>query len=379
MTKMRLGAIMKKRKAVEKYLKNDVADLLKNGLDYNAYGRAEGLLIEQNRTVCYGFIHQYCDCIPKTLLSIMQKQRDCPEECREAVSSLMYAAARFADLPELRDLRTLFTEKYGDSVESFLNKEFVEKLRADPPTKEMKLKLMHNIAAEISIEWDPKALEQKLFVPPSNDSGYRLHQNRNDNVQKRDNHNSFQNDEGADTKNKMYSSSEDDGTGTARTFTSDRDLWDTSPGSVGSASEDDEKRKPLDYRSIPAPYVKPNKGVNEAIRVEESRNPSGIANSKQDDTAKPKPRSVRRRPSRLQSDRENNDSPRFDASLPPKLAVGDENLGSGPARAGSLPVESTKQERYPSRASSMSPDMHVHPRLPDFDDLATRVAALQGI
>lgn len=49
--------------------------------------------------------------------------RECPEECREAVSSLMFAAARFADLPELRDLRSLFAERYGSSVEPYVNKE----------------------------------------------------------------------------------------------------------------------------------------------------------------------------------------------------------------------------------------------------------------
>lgn len=35
----------------------------------------------------------------------------------------MFAAARFADLPELRELRTLFAERYGNSVESYVNKE----------------------------------------------------------------------------------------------------------------------------------------------------------------------------------------------------------------------------------------------------------------
>lgn len=46
--------------------------------------------------------------------------RECPEECREAVSSLMFAAARFADLPELRDLRDTFTERYGKTLEAFV-------------------------------------------------------------------------------------------------------------------------------------------------------------------------------------------------------------------------------------------------------------------
>lgn len=35
----------------------------------------------------------------------------------------MFAAARFADLPELRELRSLFAEKYGTSLETFANEE----------------------------------------------------------------------------------------------------------------------------------------------------------------------------------------------------------------------------------------------------------------
>lgn len=48
---------------------------------------------------------------------------ECPEECKEAIPSLIYAAARFSDLPELRELRTIFTERYGSSLESYTNKE----------------------------------------------------------------------------------------------------------------------------------------------------------------------------------------------------------------------------------------------------------------
>lgn len=46
-------------------------------------------------------------------------------DCREVVSSLMFAAARFSDLPELRDLRHIFYEKYGNSLEHFANMEVV--------------------------------------------------------------------------------------------------------------------------------------------------------------------------------------------------------------------------------------------------------------
>ncbi|KAL4309692.1 hypothetical protein GQ457_01G038040 [Hibiscus cannabinus] len=189
--KVRLETIRKKRNAVEKYLKKDVAELLRNDLDYNAYGRLklltalcmlmqiEGLMVEQNRTACYRFIEQFSVCISKNL-SVMQKESECPEECREAVASLIYAAARFADLPELRTLRTLFTEKYTNSLEPYLNQEFVQKLQAEPPTKEMKLELMHALANEFSIEWDSKALEQKLFEPPPPEHNTALHKSLNE-------------------------------------------------------------------------------------------------------------------------------------------------------------------------------------------------------
>ncbi|KAF7835807.1 IST1-like protein [Senna tora] len=39
--KLRMETIQKKRKAVEKFLKKDIADPLKSGLDYNAYGRLD--------------------------------------------------------------------------------------------------------------------------------------------------------------------------------------------------------------------------------------------------------------------------------------------------------------------------------------------------
>ncbi|KAJ4958606.1 hypothetical protein NE237_025717 [Protea cynaroides] len=164
--KARIDLIRRKRNATQKFLKKDIADLLANGLDTNAYGRAEGLLVELNLSSCYDLVEQFCDCILKEI-SVMQKQRECPEECGEAVQSLKFAAARFADLPELRDLRQLFAERYGNSLESFLNQEFSEKMAAKSHTRENKLQLMRDLAKEFSIKWDSKAFEQKLSNPPA--------------------------------------------------------------------------------------------------------------------------------------------------------------------------------------------------------------------
>ncbi|KAI3712017.1 hypothetical protein L1987_70566 [Smallanthus sonchifolius] len=61
-------------------------------------------------------------CSPE-LVSLARIHWECPDECKEAVSSLMYAASRFGDLPELQELRSMFSKRDGSSLESFLNKE----------------------------------------------------------------------------------------------------------------------------------------------------------------------------------------------------------------------------------------------------------------
>lgn len=164
LTRTRIDVIRRKRKATQRFLKKDIADLIVNGLDINAYGRAEGLFVELTLTSCYDFVDKSCEFILKHL-SVMQKHRECPEECKEAVSSLMFAAARFADLPELRDLRHIFQERYENSLEYFANKEFVEKLSSKPPTMEKKVQLMQDIASEFSIKWDSGAFERRMSNP----------------------------------------------------------------------------------------------------------------------------------------------------------------------------------------------------------------------
>lgn len=45
--------------------------------------------------------------------------------------------------------------------------QFVEKLKATPPRKDVKLQLLLEIALESDLQWDSKALEQKLYNPPA--------------------------------------------------------------------------------------------------------------------------------------------------------------------------------------------------------------------
>ncbi|KAK9690282.1 hypothetical protein RND81_09G118100 [Saponaria officinalis] len=135
--------------------------------------QAEGLYIELTLTFCYDYVRKCCACVSEHFKE-MHKERECPEKCKVAVSSLVYAAARFSDLPELRDLRNLFNGKYDKSLESYVSEEFVEKLKSKPPTTEMKIQLMQEIAQEFSITWDSLPLQQQLYSDQSVEKSTKL-------------------------------------------------------------------------------------------------------------------------------------------------------------------------------------------------------------
>ncbi|XP_062224034.1 uncharacterized protein LOC133922640 [Phragmites australis] len=166
-TRTRLDLLRRKKQAMAKFLKKDVADLLTNGLESHAFARMEGLIIEMNQASCYDMIDQYCEYIVKQL-NMLQKESDCPQEALEAVSTLIFATARFPDLPELCDLRHIFTEKYGSSIEPLVNSEFVQKLQNKSFTNEEKLQVMKSVAEEFSVPFDSKALEWKITCVPQN-------------------------------------------------------------------------------------------------------------------------------------------------------------------------------------------------------------------
>ncbi|KAG0482556.1 hypothetical protein HPP92_010640 [Vanilla planifolia] len=143
----RMETIRKKKEAMVRYLKKDIADLIACGHEANALGRMDSLIVEINQACCYAMIEQYCCCIVEHLPT-MQKDSVCPDDTVEAVATLIFAAARFPDLPELAHLRHLFTERFRTHMEGYVNEE-----------------LMQDIAKEFTVNWDVKSFEYKLSNP----------------------------------------------------------------------------------------------------------------------------------------------------------------------------------------------------------------------
>ncbi|PKA52666.1 hypothetical protein AXF42_Ash001647 [Apostasia shenzhenica] len=180
----RIETIRKKKQAMVRYLKKDVADLVAGGHDANAFGRMDALIVEINHVSCYDVIERYCICILEHL-STMQKERVCPEETVEAMATLIFAAARFSDLPELADLRCVFAERYGTYMEAYINEEFVEKLQSRTFSKDKKVQLMHDIAEEFTVNWDVKAFVNKISNPPPPVSNHSVRHMSFSNVNKK--------------------------------------------------------------------------------------------------------------------------------------------------------------------------------------------------
>ncbi|XP_023514654.1 uncharacterized protein LOC111778886 [Cucurbita pepo subsp. pepo] len=399
--KSRLDAIRKKKNAVLKYLKSDIVELLKSRLDYNAYNRAEGFLVERNVLRCYELIDEFCGTISNQL-SVLIKQSECPDECNEAVASLIYAAARFADLPELRELRNFFTGKYGCSFEPFTSIELIEKSRATIQSKEIKLQLLQEIAQESAIDWNSKALEQQLYIPPPNEPDVvPVHGRKKSSVGKRDS---------SDDESMFDIRSEGNTTETSTVDSStDQDVR------KGGSEDEVEDQTPFYLRVIRPPYLKTkptNKETMEEARKATNQVENDERNKQQPEPTleeKPKPKSVRRRNVKLQPTMEikidnvgnsgNDMSSSRNKGKEAMKGEGDDDEEeekmldgllmhyskkkpsheSNEVRAVSLSIDSTE----PTELTELENKHHirtnsfVHPKLPDYDELAARFAALK--
>lgn len=86
--------------------------------------------------------------------------RECPEELREAASSMLYAASRCGDFPELQEIRSILSARFGKeftarSIELRNNCGvsliMTQKLSTRMPTRESRMKVLKEIAFDNSI------------------------------------------------------------------------------------------------------------------------------------------------------------------------------------------------------------------------------------
>ncbi|KAF8008554.1 hypothetical protein BT93_K2274 [Corymbia citriodora subsp. variegata] len=79
--------------------------------------QVELVIKEQNMVDAFCILECYCHILAQSGI-LIQKNMECPEELKEAVSSLTFAASRCGDFPELQGIRTVITKIYGKEFEA---------------------------------------------------------------------------------------------------------------------------------------------------------------------------------------------------------------------------------------------------------------------
>ncbi|CAI9089455.1 OLC1v1024030C2 [Oldenlandia corymbosa var. corymbosa] len=171
----RLKLLKNKRSTIVRQLRDDVAQLLKHGHGQTAFDRVEHLFKDECLLAVYDLLEKFCEFIISNLHYI-RRNKDCPNDINEAVSSLIFASARFGDLPELISIRKLFADRYGQRFATvalellpgnLVNRQMREKMCIKSVTNDEKSKLLEEIlksslqSGPLLLEYNSSELQQK--------------------------------------------------------------------------------------------------------------------------------------------------------------------------------------------------------------------------
>ncbi|KAL9254538.1 IST1-like protein [Drosera capensis] len=169
----RIKLLRNRRELQIKQMRKDIAKLLETGQEATARIRVEHIIREENMMAAQEIIELFCELIA-VRLPIIEAQRECPLDLKEAIASICFAAPRCADLPELLQVQMLFASKYGREFvaaatellpECGVNRQVMELLSVRAPSADKKLKLLKEIAEEHGLDWDSASSETELFKP----------------------------------------------------------------------------------------------------------------------------------------------------------------------------------------------------------------------
>ncbi|KAI4357839.1 hypothetical protein L6164_001762 [Bauhinia variegata] len=155
----RLAVLKNQRQARFKVARSDVVEILQLGQHERALLRVEHVIKEQNMLDVYDLIERYCNLLVERV-HLIEQERECPEELREAASGLLYAASRCGDFPELQEIRAVLTTRFGKELAGRaielrnncgVSPQIVQKLSTRMPGLENRMKVLKEIASENSI------------------------------------------------------------------------------------------------------------------------------------------------------------------------------------------------------------------------------------
>lgn len=170
----RIKLLQNKRDMQLKLMRKEIAQFLQSGQESIARIRVEHIIREQNIWAAYEILEMFCEFV-LARVPIIESQKECPLELKEAVASIIFAAPRCSDLPDLLSVRNLLATKYGKEFisaaselrpDTSVNRTIIEKLSVYTPSGDVKLKVLKEIAQEYNVFWDSSKTEAEFNKMP---------------------------------------------------------------------------------------------------------------------------------------------------------------------------------------------------------------------
>ncbi|KAJ9563735.1 hypothetical protein OSB04_008895 [Centaurea solstitialis] len=155
----RLSVLKNKRQASVAIARSDIIQLLNLNHHEHALQRVDQVIKEQNMLDVFVMMDGYCHLLLQRM-DLIEHEKECPDELKEAASSLIFAAPRCGEFPELKEIRAILTARYG---KEFVNgatelrsncgvsTKMIQKLSPRQSTLEARMKVLQEIATENGI------------------------------------------------------------------------------------------------------------------------------------------------------------------------------------------------------------------------------------
>lgn len=153
-----------KKTNAQKIARREIATMLSQNKDESARIRTEGLLYQENLLVVLELVSVMFSFLSQRMQLLLAAKPPCPEDFDETCSTIIYCAARIAEVPELREVAQQLALKFGTEwAEAHRNNHsgkvpprIVTLLAATPPPLARIVPVLRQIAADHDVEWEPK-------------------------------------------------------------------------------------------------------------------------------------------------------------------------------------------------------------------------------
>ncbi|KAM7520244.1 hypothetical protein LguiB_019206 [Lonicera macranthoides] len=141
------------------HAESDVIQLLNHGDQSSALLRVEYVIKEQNAIEAFVMIGSYCLLLTDSV-ELIQNCRKCPDQLKETISSLIFAASRCGEFPELQKIRENLASQFGNEFAACavelrnncgVNPMMIQKLSTRQASLESRQALLVQIASENGI------------------------------------------------------------------------------------------------------------------------------------------------------------------------------------------------------------------------------------